>query len=50
MVRLKPLLMRGLLKHSGEEPKPDDQANGVNDDCDVNAVPVRILTFFVALC
>ena len=48
MVRRKPLLTRGLLKHPREEPKPDDQANGVYDDCEVDAVPVRILAFFVA--
>jgi hypothetical protein len=42
-------LARLLLKYSREEPKPDDQANGVNNDCDVDAVPVRILAFFVAL-
>src|SRR6266498_86488 len=38
-----------LLKHFREEPKPDDQANGINNDCDVDAVPVRILALFVAL-
>src|SRR5262249_948758 len=46
MHRLIPLL----LKHPREEPKPDDQANGVDDDSDVNAVPVRILAFFIGLC
>jgi hypothetical protein len=38
-----------LLKHSREEPKPDDQENGVDDDCDVDAVPVRIFAFFFAM-
>ena len=40
----------GLLKHPREDPKPDDQASGVDDDCEVDTVPMRILAFFVALC
>src|SRR5262249_47087789 len=50
IIRLTPLLTRGLLKHPREEPKPNDQANGVDDDRDVDAVPVRILAFFNASC
>jgi hypothetical protein len=38
-----------LLKDSREEPKTDDQANGVDDDCNVDTVPMRVLAFFVAL-
>ena len=45
----KELAPRRLLKHPREEPKPDDQTSGVDDDRDVDAVPMRILTFFIAL-
>src|SRR5262245_62315662 len=47
-MRVPTRLARLLLKHPREEPEHDNQASGVNNDCDVDAVPMRILAFFIA--